>query len=193
ADKVSIGSDAVIAAEEYIASGVKTGQTGIEQIAHKYGAQAVVISVDPKRVYCNDPSGMRMELRVLWECYVSLITLVLVVSCCVYAAVDRYTEFLFAQNSATTCIRPILAGLRSVKSVVPADSLLPLHRMFMKAVLISGFGHLAQEFIDTPLTNVSRTHVTSKDVLLYYYYASLVCIVQKAYEKAYGCLSMVCM
>lgn len=52
ADKVSIGSDSVFAAEEFIASGCKkTGETSIETISHVYGAQAVVISIDPKRVY----------------------------------------------------------------------------------------------------------------------------------------------
>lgn len=52
ADKVSIGSDAVTAAEEYYASGKKlTGQTAIETISEAYGAQAVVVSIDPKRVY----------------------------------------------------------------------------------------------------------------------------------------------
>eukprot|EP01134_Creolimax_fragrantissima_P007500 CFRG7500T1 len=57
ADKVSIGSDAVLAAEEfYKRGGSKTGKSCIEQIAYKYGAQAVVVSVDPKRVYCKDPS-----------------------------------------------------------------------------------------------------------------------------------------
>ncbi|KAJ3415678.1 hypothetical protein HDV05_004356 [Chytridiales sp. JEL 0842] len=56
ADKVSIGSDAVYAAEEYIESGgVKTGKTAIEQIASVYGSQAVVISVDPRKVYVNSP------------------------------------------------------------------------------------------------------------------------------------------
>jgi imidazole glycerol-phosphate synthase len=52
ADKISLGSDAVYAAEAYVRSGgVKTGKTSIETISHVYGAQAVVISVDPKRVY----------------------------------------------------------------------------------------------------------------------------------------------
>ncbi|KAI1085305.1 imidazole glycerol phosphate synthase HisHF [Whalleya microplaca] len=52
ADKVSIGSDAVLAAEEYDAVGKKLfGNTAIEQISKAYGNQAVVISVDPKRVY----------------------------------------------------------------------------------------------------------------------------------------------
>lgn len=52
ADKVSIGSDAVIAAEEYFQSGKKlSGNTAIEQISKAYGNQAVVVSVDPKRVY----------------------------------------------------------------------------------------------------------------------------------------------
>lgn len=52
ADKVSIGSDAVIAAEEYYKSGKKlSGTTAIEQISSAYGNQAVVVSVDPKRVY----------------------------------------------------------------------------------------------------------------------------------------------
>ncbi len=46
ADKISIGSDAVYAAEEYLRSGEKSGKTAIEQIARVYGNQAVVISVD---------------------------------------------------------------------------------------------------------------------------------------------------
>ncbi|PQE04993.1 imidazole glycerol phosphate synthase hisHF protein [Rutstroemia sp. NJR-2017a BBW] len=57
ADKVSIGSDAVTAAEEYYAAGKKlSGKTAIEQISSAYGNQAVVVSVDPKRVYISDPS-----------------------------------------------------------------------------------------------------------------------------------------
>ena len=57
ADKVSIGSDAVTAAEEYLARG-KTcaGNTAIETISAAYGNQAVVVSVDPRRVYVASPS-----------------------------------------------------------------------------------------------------------------------------------------
>lgn len=52
ADKVSIGSEAVMAAEEYYSLGRKLfGNTAIEQISRAYGNQAVVVSVDPKRVY----------------------------------------------------------------------------------------------------------------------------------------------
>lgn len=53
ADKVSIGSDAVFAVEEMLQSGSKSGKTGIEMIAYRYGNQAVVVSVDPKRVYAK--------------------------------------------------------------------------------------------------------------------------------------------
>ncbi|KAJ1925824.1 Histidine biosynthesis bifunctional protein hisB [Tieghemiomyces parasiticus] len=57
ADKVSIGSDAVYAAEAYWRDGQQlTGTTAIEAIANAYGAQAVVISVDPRRVYVADPA-----------------------------------------------------------------------------------------------------------------------------------------
>lgn len=57
ADKVSIGSDAVDAAIEYINSGqVRKGTSSIEQINYVYGAQAVVVSVDPIRVYVKHPS-----------------------------------------------------------------------------------------------------------------------------------------
>ncbi|CCE65030.1 hypothetical protein TPHA_0J02100 [Tetrapisispora phaffii CBS 4417] len=57
ADKVSIGTDAVYAAEKYYSAGCKgDGTSPIETISKAYGAQAVVISVDPKRVYVNDPS-----------------------------------------------------------------------------------------------------------------------------------------
>jgi glutamine amidotransferase/cyclase len=56
ADKISIGSDAVIAAEQYYESGKKlSGKTAIEQISKAYGNQAVVVSVDPRRVYVNGP------------------------------------------------------------------------------------------------------------------------------------------
>ncbi|KAH7081968.1 hypothetical protein BKA63DRAFT_540882 [Paraphoma chrysanthemicola] len=58
ADKVSIGSDAVTAAEEYYARGSKlSGTTAIESISSAYGNQAVVISVDPKRVYVSSPDA----------------------------------------------------------------------------------------------------------------------------------------
>jgi imidazole glycerol-phosphate synthase len=46
-----------VASEAFVESGgVKTGQTSIEMISHVYGAQAVVISIDPKRVYCESRS-----------------------------------------------------------------------------------------------------------------------------------------
>lgn len=55
ADKVSIGSDAVYAAEDYVRSGgERTGTTSIETISRVYGVQAVVVSIDPKRVYVGD-------------------------------------------------------------------------------------------------------------------------------------------
>lgn len=58
ADKISIGSDAVIAAEEYYKRGkTLTGTTAIEQISKAYGKQAVVVSVDPKRVYVESPES----------------------------------------------------------------------------------------------------------------------------------------
>ncbi|KAI9889967.1 MAG: Histidine biosynthesis bifunctional protein hisB [Vezdaea aestivalis] len=54
ADKVSIGSDAVIAAEEYYARGkTLSGLTAIETISQSYGNQAVVVSIDPKRVFVS--------------------------------------------------------------------------------------------------------------------------------------------
>ena len=54
ADKVSIGSDAVLVAEEWWRNGCKgNGRSGIERIAEAYGRQAVVVSVDPKRVYVS--------------------------------------------------------------------------------------------------------------------------------------------
>lgn len=54
ADKVSIGSDAVYISLDYI-QGRDTKGNAISSIAHVYGAQAVVVSVDPKRVYVSTP------------------------------------------------------------------------------------------------------------------------------------------
>ncbi|KAI9683653.1 MAG: Histidine biosynthesis bifunctional protein hisB [Trizodia sp. TS-e1964] len=62
ADKISIGSDAVLAVEEYYKSGkVPSGKTAIETIAAAYGRQAVVISVDPKRVYVSSPKDSKFH------------------------------------------------------------------------------------------------------------------------------------
>ncbi|BBO81366.1 imidazole glycerol phosphate synthase subunit HisF [Desulfosarcina ovata] len=56
ADKVSIGSDAVYIVEDYLKRGKATGQSAIERISYVYGNQAVVISIDPRRVYVNSPA-----------------------------------------------------------------------------------------------------------------------------------------
>ncbi|AHF04274.1 cyclase [Marichromatium purpuratum 984] len=60
ADKVSIGSEAVHIAEQALARGGKgDGTSAIEQIAEVYGNQAVVVSIDPRRVYVERPEETR--------------------------------------------------------------------------------------------------------------------------------------
>ena len=61
ADKISIGSDAVEVAEQYIARGTADGTSSIEQISDVYGKQAVVVSIDPRRVYVADPSSVKHQ------------------------------------------------------------------------------------------------------------------------------------
>lgn len=62
ADKVSIGSDAVTIAENYYANNKKKlGTSSIEAISGRFGAQAVVISVDPKRKYLNSKDDTKMQ------------------------------------------------------------------------------------------------------------------------------------
>lgn len=57
ADKVSIGSEAVLAAEHHLANlGTLSGQSVIEVISAAYGNQAVIVSVDPRRVYVWSPT-----------------------------------------------------------------------------------------------------------------------------------------
>jgi glutamine amidotransferase/cyclase len=58
ADKVSIGSDAVFIVEEVLKKG-SSGNSSIEEIARVYGSQAVVISIDPRRVYVTSPKDTR--------------------------------------------------------------------------------------------------------------------------------------
>jgi glutamine amidotransferase/cyclase len=59
ADKISIGSDAVLIVEDYLKSGGrKTGKSAIEEISRVYGSQAVVISIDPRRVYVESPDSV---------------------------------------------------------------------------------------------------------------------------------------
>ncbi|MBK5931889.1 imidazole glycerol phosphate synthase subunit HisF [Halochromatium salexigens] len=57
ADKISIGSEAVAIVEAVRARGGGDGHSAIEQIARVYGNQAVVISVDPRRVYVRSPEA----------------------------------------------------------------------------------------------------------------------------------------
>lgn len=60
ADKVSIGTDAVFAAEKfYSLGGHGDGTSPIETISKAYGSQAVVISVDPKKVYVDSPDSTK--------------------------------------------------------------------------------------------------------------------------------------
>ncbi len=58
ADKVSIGSDAVLIAEEYLRTESKTGRSSIEEISRVYGNQALVVSIDPRRVYVESPDAV---------------------------------------------------------------------------------------------------------------------------------------
>ncbi|MBW2070039.1 MAG: imidazole glycerol phosphate synthase subunit HisF [Deltaproteobacteria bacterium] len=62
ADKISIGSDAVLIVEDYLRTGRKTGQSSIEQISAVYGNQAVVVSIDPRRVYLESPAEVRHQV-----------------------------------------------------------------------------------------------------------------------------------
>ncbi|MFO7753228.1 MAG: imidazole glycerol phosphate synthase subunit HisF [Desulfobacteraceae bacterium] len=55
ADKVSIGSDAVYSVQEFLEAGRKSGESAIEQISRVYGNQAVVVSVDPRKVWVKSP------------------------------------------------------------------------------------------------------------------------------------------
>ena len=58
ADKISIGSDAVLAAEQWWQrDGKCDGSSSIEQISTVYGAQAVVVSIDPRRIYVASPAA----------------------------------------------------------------------------------------------------------------------------------------
>lgn len=62
ADKISIGSDAVLIAEDVLKTGKATGASSIEQIAGVYGNQAVVISIDPRRVYVSSENEVKHQL-----------------------------------------------------------------------------------------------------------------------------------
>ncbi len=62
ADKISIGSDAVIIAEDYLATGKPSGNSAIEEISRVYGNQAVVISIDPRRVYTDSPESVAHQV-----------------------------------------------------------------------------------------------------------------------------------
>ncbi|GAA6015894.1 hypothetical protein JCM11491_007228 [Sporobolomyces phaffii] len=89
ADKVSIGSDAVFAVEQLFANGnVPTGKTGIETISYAYGAQAVVVSFDPKRVYVDSLESVPAAHRA--------------------AAVDLASPVLPSGRKTATAIRPDL-------------------------------------------------------------------------------------
>ncbi len=59
ADKVSIGGDAVLIVEDYLQTGQKTGRSSIEEISRVYGSQALVVSIDPRRVYVLSPQEVQ--------------------------------------------------------------------------------------------------------------------------------------
>ena len=57
ADKVSIGSDAVYITQRYLKEG-SAPANAISSISKAYGAQAVVVSVDPRMVYVSSPDSV---------------------------------------------------------------------------------------------------------------------------------------
>jgi glutamine amidotransferase/cyclase len=59
ADKISIGSDAVLIAEAFLSKGRADGRSAIETISRAYGSQAVVISIDPRQRYVSSPGKSR--------------------------------------------------------------------------------------------------------------------------------------
>jgi glutamine amidotransferase/cyclase len=62
ADKISIGSDAVLVAEQYLKTNRPSGKSAIEEISRVYGRQAVVISIDPRRVYVDSPEDASQQV-----------------------------------------------------------------------------------------------------------------------------------
>ncbi len=62
ADKISIGSDAVLMVENYLKRGKADGKSSIEKISQIYGNQAVVISIDPRRVYVKSAENVKHHL-----------------------------------------------------------------------------------------------------------------------------------
>ncbi len=62
ADKISIGSDAVLVVESYLEGRQTTGESAIEMISRVYGSQAVVISIDPQRIYVDRPAGIPQQV-----------------------------------------------------------------------------------------------------------------------------------
>jgi glutamine amidotransferase/cyclase len=62
ADKISIGSDAVLVVEDYLNAKHRPGSSAIEQISRVYGNQAVVISIDPRRIYVQRPEDCRHQV-----------------------------------------------------------------------------------------------------------------------------------
>lgn len=62
ADKISIGSDAVLMVEDYLKKGKADGGSSIEKISQIYGNQAVVISIDPRRVYVKSAGNVKHHL-----------------------------------------------------------------------------------------------------------------------------------
>lgn len=57
ADKVSIGSDAVYAAEKYWLNQQQVDEaSSVALISKIYGSQAVVVSIDARRVYLDEPN-----------------------------------------------------------------------------------------------------------------------------------------
>ncbi|KAF8140316.1 hypothetical protein EV363DRAFT_1393227 [Boletus edulis] len=73
ADKVSIGSEAVYAVEKLrAANNVADGTSAIETISKVYGSQAVVVSIDPKRVFINPATYDGPRGKAWWyQCTVS--------------------------------------------------------------------------------------------------------------------------
>eukprot|EP01118_Nematostelium_gracile_P013102 TRINITY_DN48_c0_g1_i2.p1 TRINITY_DN48_c0_g1~~TRINITY_DN48_c0_g1_i2.p1 ORF type:complete len:432 (+),score=110.17 TRINITY_DN48_c0_g1_i2:69-1364(+) len=96
----------------------------------------------------------------------------------------KFKDVCLEANQSLRAVKPLRLAITKLRP--SSDVLTPLHAEFLQVCLYSKCYSAAREILDTEILEVNpdATTVTSKDVLLYYYYGGLIYTGLKQFKKA---------
>jgi len=98
------------------------------------------------------------------------------------ALCHRYTELAIEHHQALRAVSPLRTAVKKLK--IGTEWLSAVHADFILACLVSKCYSIALPFLNEDIYELGADGITSRDLLLYYYYGGMVYVGLKQYKKA---------